>query len=206
MTNSRRFNLDYDVTGTGAAGVARVELWITENDGQTWRPYGLDPDRMSPMLVELDHEGVFGFRLLIHNQEGISARPPQPGDEADLWIGLDWTPPRAELQLAEPVAGTTPLTLRIQWRAEDEFLTELPIELSYAPGPDGPWSQVTGPLANTGSYTWVPTERLPARAYLRLQVRDRAGNVATDRPMTPLGASAEPQAVIRGLRAVPGGP
>jgi hypothetical protein len=203
MTNSRRFNLDYDVPGVGQSGVARVELWITENLGSTWRPFGVDSDLQSPYLVELDHEGEFGFRLLIHNQQGISARPPQPGDEADLWIGLDWTPPRARLLKVDVVPGSPLETVQLSWQAEDDHLAERPIRLSFAPGPDGPWSVIAQDLPNTGSYAWVLSQPLPARTYFQLEALDRAGNVTTDRLPNPIGSGADgPKAMIRGIRQV----
>ena len=163
MTSSRRFNLDYDVAGSGPEGVARVELWMTDDNGNTWQPYGLDRDLLSPFLVELDREGIFGFRLLIHNLDGSSARPPQPGDEADLWIGLDWTAPRARWLKAEVMTAPSTQTVLLQWQAEDEHLTDRPIRLSYAPGPDGPWSVIADDLANTGSFAWGPAQPLPAQ-------------------------------------------
>jgi hypothetical protein len=204
MTNSRRFNLDYDVpAGIGQASVARVELWVTENGGNTWQPFGVDRDLRSPFLVELDHEGEFGFRLLIHDQQGISARPPQAGDEADLWIGLDWTPPRAQLVKADVVPGSPSETVTLHWQAEDDHLADRPIRISYAPGPDGPWSVIAHDLPNTGSYSWVLAQPLPARTYLQLEVVDRAGNVTSDRLINPIGSGAEgPKAMIRGIRQV----
>jgi hypothetical protein len=201
MTNSRRFNLDYDVSGNGPQPVARVELWVTHDRGSTWHPYGIDADVRSPFLVELDNEGTYGFRMLIHNQDGSSARPPQPGDAPDLWIGLDWTPPQAELVGVE-VADEQPLpTVHIRWRAEDAHLSDAPIRLSYAPTLQGPWSMIEGEMPNTGSYTWTLSQRLPARTYLRLEVTDRAGNVSTVHSAQPIGAaSGGPQGILRGVR------
>jgi hypothetical protein len=200
MTKSRRFNLDYDVAGIGSAGVARVELWITENDGHSWRPFGVDPDLQSPFLVEVDREGTYGFRLLIHNQQGDSARPPQPGDRPDLWISVDSTPPQARLLKAEATASATGPSIRLTWQANDDNLVELPIVLSYAPTPDGPWTRITEPIANTGSYTWIPDHPLTARTYLQIEVRDRAGNVSNERMAQPIGAEGRPKGSIRGLR------
>ncbi len=203
MTKSRRFNLDYDVTGSGLAGVARVELWITDDDGNTWEPYGIDRDLQSPFLVDLDREGIYGFRLLIHNQDGVSARPPQPGDEPDLWIGLDWTPPQARWLKAELIAAPSTQTIMLQWQANDDHLTDRPVRLSFAPNADGPWSVIVDELANTGSYAWAPAQAIPSRTYLRLEVTDRAGNVTTvpmDEPIGP--GSGGPKGIIRGIRPV----
>jgi len=201
MTNSRRFNLDYDVAGNGPEAVARVELWITDNQGSTWQPYGVDRDLRSPFLVELDREGTYGFRMLIHNQDGSSARPPQPGDTPDLWIGLDWTPPQAELLRADVSGAPSAPIIHIQWQAQDDHPLELPVRLSYAPTPQGPWSIIADQLGNTGAYTWKCTQPLPARTFLQLEVQDRAGNVTSVQLAEPIGSAAKgPQGVLRGIR------
>ena len=43
----------------------------------------------------------------------------------------------------------------------------------------GPWTPIAGDLPNSGQYIWQLKANLPQRAYLRLEVRDAAGNVAT---------------------------
>jgi hypothetical protein len=72
------------------------------------------------------------------------------------------------------------------WEAKDRNLVENPITLEWAEQKDGPWKPIAeGPLPNNGQYPWRLPEGLPPRVYLRLTMRDAAGNEAraqTDKP------------------------
>ncbi len=203
LTNSRQFNLDYEIRDVEDGGVERVELWVTDDYGGSWKPYGTDDDRVSPFFVEMDREGIFGFRLLIHNRAGLSAPPPKSGDQADLMLGIDTTPPAVKLIATELLSDSTPPRVRIRWRAEDPNLAERPVRLSYAPRPTGPWSYFVDALDNRGAYDWTPETPLPRQTYIRLEVTDRAGNLATDQSTAPVSdTSREPRAIIRRFEPV----
>lgn len=203
MTSSRVFDLDYDVTDLGNSPVARVELWYTEDDGQTWRAHGIDPDRKSPYRVEFDREGMYGFRLLVHNEVGVAARPPQPGDTPDLVVGIDWTKPKTHIDRAIFTKDAAD-EIDIRWHAEDAYLAERPISLAFAPAPHGPWYPVAEDLPNTGHYVWSPEHPLPRKVYLRLSATDRAGNVGQDKMVDPVDfGQLAPRGIIRQFRPRP---
>ena len=53
------------------------------------------------------------------------------------------------------------------------------LEWSAQSGPDAQWKLIgPGELPNTGRYAWQPTPDVPPNVYLRLTVRDTAGNKA----------------------------
>ena len=54
-----------------------------------------------------------------------------------------------------------------------------PISLSFSASAGGPWTPIASGLENTGSYRWRLDSRVPDPIYLRLEVRDEAGNVGT---------------------------
>jgi hypothetical protein len=88
--------------------------------------------------------------------------------------------PSASLVKAEP-DPTRHDMLILTWKAEDKNLTERPISLEWAARSDGPWNYIGQPeLPNTGSFAWqVPPDAAAASSvFLRLTVRDGAGNVA----------------------------
>ncbi len=176
MTNSPRFNLDYEVSDAGDSGVDRVELWITSDDGQTWKAYGADDDLTSPFLVELNREGIYGFRLLIRNGLGASADPPRPGDSADLWVGIDLTPPQTRITSARLGTGSQVGFLDIDFVATDQNLPDKPIRLSYAERLEGPWMPIAEPLPNSGFHRWRIPEKVTDWIYLKIDVSDQAGN------------------------------
>ena len=84
---SPRFLLDYAVDRAGPDGrPAVVEIWVTGDGGKTWIKQGKDPDRVSPVLVDLKGEGTFGLSLIAHDADGLGDKPPAPGDVPKMWI------------------------------------------------------------------------------------------------------------------------
>lgn len=190
MTNSRRFNLRYDVDTVGPSGVASVELWATRDGGRTWNSWGADPDRTSPYVVDVDEDGVYGFRVVIANGEGLAGHPPQPGDAADIWVGVDTTLPTARIVSAPFGIGPYAGHLTINWEAADDHLRERPVALLFSETADGAWQTIAAGLSNTGQYQWRVDARVPRQVYLRLEVRDEAGNVGFDQLARPISVEA----------------
>ena len=71
MVDSRTFELEYEIESVGASGVAKVELWGTLDGGRTWSVYGVDADQRSPLPVRVEHEGIYGFRIVIVGKNGL---------------------------------------------------------------------------------------------------------------------------------------
>lgn len=203
MVNSRRFELDYDVEAVGPAGVAKVELWQTDDEGKNWQMAGVDPDSVSPYIVDVTHEGIYGFRMVIETTTGLRSAQPQPGDLPEVWVGIDVTKPQATIKGALPGTGLQAGELIIEWEASDSGLLPRPIALSFAEQMDGPWTPIASGLPNDGRYAWRLDNRVPEQLYLKLDVRDEAGNVATY--ITPERVSllrVKPQGKIRGVRPI----
>jgi hypothetical protein len=200
MTSSKRFNLDYSVDAVGPSGVEKVELWVTRNAGRDWDLGWVDEDCESPLLVEVENEGIYGFRVVIVGKNGLASQTPRSGDLADLWVGVDATKPTVEITSAAYGSDAHAGQLDIRWTAIDDHLGNRPITLSFSAQPDGPWTTIASGLPNTGEYYWRVDSRVPAQFYLRLEVRDEAGNVAVHRLDQPLqSAGLTPKASIRGF-------
>jgi len=85
-----QFLLDYAVDRAGPNGrPTTVELWVTTDEGKTWHKRGDDPDRASPILVNLDGTGTYGISLIARDANGLGDKPPAPGDQPKLWIEVD---------------------------------------------------------------------------------------------------------------------
>lgn len=203
MTNAKKFELDYDVSSVGPQGVARVELWITRDGGQTWQAWATDPDRQSPMEVSLDQEGVYGFRVVVTGRNGLSGPIPTAGEMADVWIGIDTTTPAARLTAAKYGAGKQAGQLDIRWEADDVLLAARPVTLLFSETAHGPWTIVATGLPNTGNYNWAVDPRTPKSIYLRLEVRDEAGNLGVDQLREPIALEGlQPKARVKGIKPV----
>jgi hypothetical protein len=202
MTNSRQWELEYDIDSVGPSGVAKVELWGTRDGGQSWENWGADTDNKSPFRVEVKHEGVYGFRVAITSGIGFTSPPPQPGDVADLWVGVDQTKPLAEITSVPLGSGPHAGQLIIHWTAHDQHLAERPIALLFAEHPNGPWETIATDLPNSGTFNWRVAPTSAQEIYLRIEVRDEAGNVAVHQTADPINiAGLHPRGRIKGFQA-----
>jgi hypothetical protein len=186
MVNSRLFELEYDIDAVGPSGVARVELWGTRDGGKTWRSFAVNNNKRSPLLVSVDEEGIYGFRVVVTNGSGLGGTPPKSGDLPDLWIGVDLTKPTARIVSAQQGVDAEARHLVISYRADDKMLAARPISLSYAQSHAGPWITIASGLENTGRYAWPVDARTPSQFFLRLEVRDEAGNVGVHEMSEPI--------------------
>ena len=203
MVNRQRFELVYEIDSVGSAGIAEVELWCTEDGGQTWNSFGIDDDCRSPMLVTVDGEGVYGFRVVATTTSGLRSPAPAAGEPPDIWVAVDLTPPEAKLISARQGKGDEADQLEIVWEATDERLAARPIALRYREKPEGPWLTIASGLENTGRYGWRLDQRLPAEVYLQMEVRDEAGNITTaELPDAVSLRQVRPQSRIRDVHPV----
>jgi hypothetical protein len=205
MLRKRQVTIDYEVTTYGPSGIKSVELYVTRDDGRNWlRCDGEDnisvplpaEGRPAPagfkrsLTVELQADGLYGFYLVVTNGAGRGKPPPQNGiDVPQMRVEVDTTAPKAEV--IEPMPHPTRRDcLVLLWKATDNKLGPTPITWEWAERPDGDWQPIGGgelPNAGdfvgqvrdaTGSYTWQVPTTIPrgGLVYLRLRVRDLAGN------------------------------
>jgi hypothetical protein len=201
MVASRAFELEYEIDSVGPSGIGKVELWGTRDGGKSWAVVGVDPDNRSPLPVTLDGEGVFGFRVVVQSGSGLGGRTPVEGDMPDIWIGVDLTKPTARIVGATVSAEAGELV--IGWEAADDVLDARPIALFFSSTPGGPWTPIAAGLENTLGYRWRLDHRVPDKIYLRLEVRDEAGNVGTFETPQPVALDRHrPEGRIRGVRPI----
>lgn len=178
LVNSTEFEFDYQLEDAGRWGVAKVELWGTDNNGRSWRRFAIDSDQQSPIHVSVPGEGEYGFRLVIESIGGLDAVTPRPGDMPEAIVGVDLQSPRVTLSDSRQGDGYFADQLVINWRVDDAHLSERPIDLYYSNRSSGPWIPIATSLANTGRHSWRLQRHLPRRVYLKIEAHDEAGNSA----------------------------
>jgi hypothetical protein len=219
MINSNRITLDYEVARLGPSGVGSVELYVTRDEGRTWQPIGGEPTAAPPaasevggptaslrrsLTVEVPEDGVYGFTMVVKSGAGLGKPPPQAGDPPQLLVEVDRTPPQAWLYPLR-ADGARRDALVFAWKAADRNLAVNPITLQWARQPGGPWETIGAPeLPNSGQYVWQVPVNVPAQVYLRLVVRDTAGNTGVaETPQPVLVDLSEPEVRILGLGGAP---
>ena len=173
-----RFALQYDVADAGEGGPASVELWVTPDGGRHWSRRGEDPDKASPLQVDVGGDGTFGLRLVARSASGLGDTPPAPGDPPQMWVEVDNTAPRVQLYAPKVGSGDNLGKVAVMWRASDLHLGDQPVTLSWRPAdqPGAAWQPVAPPLENSGKFIWTAPANVPPRFHLRIDVVDTVGN------------------------------
>lgn len=177
MVNTRVFELEYDIASVGPSGIGRIELWGTRDNGQTWLRYSLTEGNRGPILVKVDEEGIYGFRLVVRSGAGLGGEPPKPGEQPDVWIGVDLSKPNVRITSVRQGTGDQANHLFIAWEATDNQLADRAISLFFSDNYRGPWTNIAIGLPNSGRYDWLIDSRVPQQVFVRLEARDESGNV-----------------------------
>lgn len=203
IIGSKRFRLDYGIDSIDPSGVAKVDLWQTRDSGRTWTVWGSDPDNQSPFPVQVQEEGRYGFRVVVHSKDGLTGQGPSSGDDPDMWILVDTQSPLARISSVPYGRGNEAGRLVINYSVADQHLTLRPITLAYATTPQGPWNAIETGLRNEGRYVWKPTPKIPDRIFLRIDALDKAGNVGVHMLSQAIDVSGlVPRGTIHGVTPV----
>jgi RNA polymerase sigma factor (sigma-70 family) len=221
ILNKELAKLDFEVGRVGPSGLGGVDVYVTTDEGASWEKLSAKPLLEWPaegkgaapvsgtVTVALPKEAVaYGFRLVVKNRAGFGQAAPRPGDLPQVRVERDTTPPTAELFTPQP-APDRPNGVLLTWKAEDRNLAAKPVSLEWSATEDGAWTLIgEARLPNTGKWTWVVPENAPAKVYLRLTVRDAAGNTAvakTDKPVL-IDLFVPGDVTIKGARFPPSSP
>jgi len=178
-SNSRFFQLEYDVQKTDNQQPQEIQLWATADGGESWQQWGIDEDRQSPFQVQVRFEGIFGFRIAVVGENGLARRQPISQDPADIWIRVDTTAPEVRIESASFGATSQSGNLVIRWQANDLALAQRPISLYYREKATEKWTTIARDLENSGTYSWPVSPLVPESIQLRLDAKDQAGNIGS---------------------------
>jgi hypothetical protein len=176
IVNDTEISLDYQIDDEGPSGVSVIELWVTTDMGRTWRRVGEDPDRQSPFVVNFSAEGLYGLSMVAKSGVGLGDRPPASGDQPQVWIDVDKTPPTIQLNTPEVGKGPQAGSVIITWQADDSNLGERCVSLFYAEGTSNDWKTITTGIDNSGRYIWKMGSQMPFKFRVAVEISDLAGN------------------------------
>jgi hypothetical protein len=204
LVNSTKCSIDFAVEET-PKGISQVEVWVTQDNGQSWNMRGVSIDGKSPVAVEFPADGKYGYLFRVKPRHGLCPEPPKAGDAADGWLEVDTTKPVASLLGAALDDDKETGELIITWSASDAHLDPQPVTLYFALQPAGPWEPIVARIANTGSHNWKFPKGIGTEVFVRLEVADRAGNVTRCDTPSPVQIAA-PRPKVRVLHVTPAKP
>jgi hypothetical protein len=202
LVNKPQAKIDFQIGKYGASGLGGVDVYVTTDDGANWTLSPSDRNVALPspgemrsggtpvagsVMVELKQEGVVhGYYIVVKSKAGRGIKPPEPGTPPQVRIEMDITPPSVELYVPQPDASRRD-NLLLTWKATDKNLTNNCVTLEWAERRDGQWNVIGTPdMANSGQYSWQVPTNAPSSVFLRLAVRDTAGNVAVAQTQEPV--------------------
>ncbi len=194
VVSKRPVKADIEITKLGPSGIGSIEIWATHDDGMNWILAGTEtpqanmaPGQRFSVNLPVAQEGlIHGFILIVKSKAGLGRQPPQRGDSPSIRVELDSTFPEATLFSPQPDPSRKD-GLILTWKANDRNLTSQPVILEWSENRDGPWQNIAGmDLPNTGRYLWQVPAMAPPAVFLRLSVKDMAGNIAVAQTQDPL--------------------
>jgi hypothetical protein len=223
--NVTRFDLSYSLTA-GPAGISGIDLWVTRDEGKSWRKWSRHDGRESVIKVVLDTrdnpqvEGAYGFRLVPESGSRLADAAPTAGTPPEFRVVVDVSAP--QIQVYEPAPhGERPDVVVLRWKATDTNFGKDPMAIEWSESQAGPWRAVNGGdaiavvggvnpapprLANTGEYAWrLPGDLTAPKVFLKFTSWDLAGNKAEAMTKDPILVDlTRPRASIRGIVGLPG--
>ena len=223
--NLTRFDLSYSLTA-GPAGISGIDLWVTRDDGKSWRKWSRHDGRDSVIKVVLDTrdnpqvEGAYGFRLVPESGSRLADAAPTPGTPPEFRVVVDVSAP--QIQVYEPAPhAERPDVVVLRWKATDTNFGKDPMAIEWSESQAGPWRAVNGGdaiavvggmnpapprLANSGEYAWrLPGDLAAPKVFLKFSSWDLAGNKTEAVTKDPILVDlTRPRASIRGIVGLPG--
>jgi len=185
--------VEFDVTRCGPSGLGSADVWLMADDGQGWQKTQSDEPLLLPqgdlplggpikagVMVKIPQpEVIYGIYLVVKSKAGVGLPPPQRNTAPQMRVELDTKSPEATLRLPPMPKPGFDNVLIFSWLAQDRNLEATPITLEYAELPTGPWKLIGPPqIPNTGHFEWQVPNDIPGKVFLRMTVRDQAGNAS----------------------------
>lgn len=156
IKRSRQFHVPYKVPKSGA--IAKIQLWMTADDGANWSLYRTDEKMLGKIPVEVQKDGRYGFFLVGELKDGRHGKLPTKNTTPQRIYLVD-TPPQLAFEAPAADLSVVPgALLEIRWRASDANLKARGVSLLYAiKGNRGKmvYKSIAKDLQPIGGYNWL---------------------------------------------------
>jgi hypothetical protein len=179
---NRSFTIPFSAT-PGARPIKEMRLYASEGPGTLWKIEGnaLPNDKLFRFTAPRD--GMYWFTVQTIDVDNRAFPPRLDQAEVMQKVIVDTRPPSVSLRQL-PGRGDG---ISIEWVARDENLDVNTLVLEFRT-PGGQWQLVNCEKADSGQVSWNPRGNGPFE--VRMQVRDKAGNLGQDVRSVNLGGGA----------------
>ncbi len=169
-TNQTRFWIPFEPEGA-VQRLREVHLYYSSDQGRTWHRMATAPPNQRGFQFQGGRDGVYWFTVQTVDIESRAYPASIEGAQPQLVVCIDTRPPAVRLAPLAPQDGAG-----VEWDIQDEHLDLSTLKLEWR-GPGSPaWQAMPPPVeaAAAGRRAWQAGVAVDE---VRLQVRDRAGNL-----------------------------
>jgi hypothetical protein len=168
-TRQPTFRIPFE-TDPGERRLREVQLYVSEDQGQTWQKAGTAPPEQRGFSFRAERDGAYWFAVRTVDLEGRLNPPILQGIRPQLRVHVDTQPPVITLRQGSAREGT----ISVDWEIRDDNLDLSSFNLEYRTPGAADWIPVTVDPAAIGQRWWSPGTNGPIE--VRLRVRDLAKN------------------------------
>lgn len=188
----------------GAAGLSRVDLYVTTDNGEHWVKAGTANDPPEKPILFEGANGRYGLSCVGVDKAGNAGQLPEGREAIQSWVDIQTNPIVVELSRLRNggvIKGGQPTW--IQWACAERDLADDPVTIEFSPDGGRTWESLADRAPNNGRFSWIPPRVRSDACLLRVSVLGRSGRrgfdssrrpfvIAEPTPGTPLGAAVEP--------------
>lgn len=161
-----------------AVPITQAELWLSRDAGRSWQLARTVQKPDGDVRYQTEDDGRHDFYLVLRNEAGASASPPQPGSRPTVSVVVDTTPPLLQIDGHRLITDTNRRTAALfRITLVEEHLAPEALRVFYQEADawvDG------GPAAlQEDEVRWMLPDELQLPAEILVIATDRAGNRAT---------------------------
>ena len=158
--------------------VNRVELWVTDDGGDTWTLAKTDQDLRPPVSHTLSKDGLYGFYIL--QMSDVREKPPAPtkGTKPQWLYTIDRKNPEINLEFQKNLIFKTGGEVPLRWSVSDAHLGELPISISMSTDGGKTWSPISTDIKDSHISIKAPSQD-KSEFQVKVTAKDLAGNEAS---------------------------
>ncbi|PCJ62080.1 MAG: hypothetical protein COA79_05170 [Planctomycetota bacterium] len=157
--------------------IQRVELWSTEDGGNSWKLSRTDKDLRSPIFFTTQKDKIIGFYILQIKDIRKKPNPPITGTIPHLVYVIDSKRPEINLEFQKNRLFKPKGEISLKWIAADPHLKKLPISIDISLDKGSTWTALFSNLPNKSIKLKGPAEAPDGFQY-KVTATDMANNAA----------------------------